>query len=303
MIAEFGIEPEVLAEWRHFQALWGDFGIAQRRQIALYPKKWQRIAIDRARALILEGRNTEKQMKMIVERLSGPGAKAKFRKTDCSDWQERTWLENAQQHQPPFDAIVAKAAPPGSKVLVAGEFLRDEPPYARDPKVSILRTVGEIVGVAWSLVARAEVIVLVEPNFDPTAPRFFKPLVHLLEKLQSTGARPKRLEIHTCKFSKGVSRANAGNYRSSISPHLPAGWTLKVCFWAERRPEHHLHARFILTEIGALQYDNGLDVGESGSTTLVDGIPEAMHQEFFSHYSAEGAAFRSESENEVITVS
>ena len=303
MIAEFGIEPEVLAEWRHFHALWGDFGIAQCRQIALYPKNWKRETMDRARALIREGRNTEMQVKKMEERLSGPGAKAKFQKTNCSDWKERTWVENAREHQPSFDAIVAKAAPPGSTVLVAGEFLRDEPPYARDPEVSILRTAVEIVGAAWPLVARAEVIVLVEPNFNPTEPRFIEPLVHLLEKLQSTGARPKRLELHTCKFSKGVSRVNAGNYRSYISPHLPAGWTLKVCFWAERKPEHHLHARFILTEIGALRYDNGLDVGESGSTTLVNGIGEAKHQEFFSLYSAEGTAFRSESENEVITVS
>jgi hypothetical protein len=239
----------------------------------------------------------------MEERLSGPDAKAKFRKTNCSDWKERAWLDNACEHLPSFDAIVATAAPMGTKVLVAGEFLRDEPPYARAPQISIPRTVSDIIGSAWPLVAQAEAIVLVEPNFNPTEPRFLEPLVHLLEQLHSAGAKPKRFEIHTCKFSKGISRVNPVNYRSYISPHLPVGWTLKVCFWAERLPELHLHARFILTEIGGIQYYHGLDVGETGSTTLVSGLGEAEHQKRFSLYFTEGTAFRSESANETISIS
>ena len=307
MIAEFGVEPEVLAEWRHFQSLWGDFGVAQRRQIGLYPKKWKRETIDRAHALIREGRNTEMQVKKMVERMTGDGAKAKFRKTDCSDWNERPWLENAIEHRPTFDAIIAAAAPEGSGALVAGEFLRDEPPYAREPNVSIPRTVADLVGAAWPLIARAEAIVLVEPNFDPTEPRFLNPLIHLIERLQESGAQPKRFELHTCKFRRlpagdRLSRVRHGNYRDRVSPHMPAGWKLDVCFWAETLPEHHLHARFVLTEVGGIHYDNGLDVGEPGSTTLISGLGEAAHREIFALYSLSGAAFRSDRDNESFAV-
>src|SRR6266511_1505014 len=188
MIAEFGVEPEVLAEWRHFYALWGDFGIAQRRQIGLYPKKWKQVTIDRARSLVRERRNTEMQVARMVERMTGAGATAKFRKTNCSDWHERPWLENAIEHRPHFDVIIAAAAPPGAGVLVAGEFLRDEPPYAREPNVFVPRSVAGLINAAGPLIASAKEVVLVDPNFDPIEPRFLDPLVHLLERLQESGA-------------------------------------------------------------------------------------------------------------------
>ena len=51
MLSEFAVEPEVIGEWSNFQMLWGDFGIAQRRQIALFPTDWKKRVMDHARQL------------------------------------------------------------------------------------------------------------------------------------------------------------------------------------------------------------------------------------------------------------
>lgn len=107
MISEFAIDPEVMARWSHFQMLWGDFGIAQRRQVGLYPKNWKRAVMDRAREQARAKVNAEMQVTKMEARLSGETAKPKFRKINCEDWgDERSWLDNAIPHEPRFSAIV-----------------------------------------------------------------------------------------------------------------------------------------------------------------------------------------------------
>lgn len=301
MIAEFGVDPEVLAEWRHFRELWPDFGIEHHRQIALYPKKWKRVTIERAQSLIQEGINTDIQLAKMIERLSGEGSKAKFRKTNCADWQDAGWLVNAQNHQPAFDAIISTTAAVNGKVLVAGEFLRDEAPYAREKNFQVNRTASELVAIAWPLLESCREIILVEPNFDPTAKRFIDPLIELIELLQRRGIVPVRFELHTCKPKCGI-QVLSKNYQSYVERHLPEKWSLDVCFWAEIQPHHQLHPRFILTEIGGLHYDYGLDTGDPGTTTLVTGLGDVSHRNFLALYSANGADFSSEKQNEKLTI-
>ena len=304
MIAVFGVEPEVMAHWQHFQKFYKDFGVEQRRFIARYPKKWKALVCDRARELVRLGQNTEMQAARMVERLAGDGSKFKFCKVPCADYEpDRDWLTNAVEHQPPFDAIVAaKSGLTDARVGVAEEVLMDEPPFHRERDLTIPRTAKAIIGTAERLLAAATQIVLVEPHFNPAEPRFVRPFVRLIEMLQEREGVPQRIELHTAKPLIFVPTAQEHNYRHAFEADLPTGWRLDVCFWAETAPEDAQHPRFILTELGGIRIDWGLDEGEPGSQTIASGVSDKLFADLFARYAATSPRFIADPANARITI-
>ncbi|MFZ4775822.1 MAG: hypothetical protein ACOYM3_10680 [Terrimicrobiaceae bacterium] len=302
MIAEFAFEPEVMARWEHFKTFWGDFGIAQRRQLGCYPKQWKREVMDRARALVHERINTEMQVTRMEAKLSGPEAKPKFRKVDCSDWNEkRAWLENSCDHEPAFEVIVSSSPTTNGRILSSNDLLRDEPPYARDSDLEIERTPEAIVDAVRPLLAQSMEIILVEPNFDPREPRFLGVVERIVDAIHAQGRCPRRFEIHTSKYrnihGQKQLRIQEHHFENLLSPVLYGGWTVTVCCWAENQVQDYQHPRFVLTEIGGIHIDWGLDAGEAGTVTIAKGLGENLHSKYFSKYSSTEAAFLGDQDN------
>lgn len=303
MLSEFAVEPEVIGDWSNFQMLWGDYGVAQRRQIALFPKDWKKRVMDHARQLAANSQIGEIKVASIEKRLSGPSAKPQFRKVNCSDWNpDLSWLENCLQHKPEFEAIVASCSHPNKRVVSKNDLLKDEPPYHRPTDCEIDRSPDSIVEALWSLLEQSKEIVLVEPNFDPGEPRFCSVLEMIIDRLNSAGKIPKRFEIHTSKYRKKdgdrISRVNRSHFENKLSHILFSNWNLGICAWAENRVEDYQHPRFVLTEIGGIHIDWGLDRGDCGAKTIAKGLSEEIHQKLFKKYSVSGADFSADSENE-----
>ncbi|MEO7317539.1 MAG: hypothetical protein ABIZ56_00975 [Chthoniobacteraceae bacterium] len=304
MIAVFGVEPEVMAHWRHFQKFYKDFGVEQRRLIARYPEEWEDFVSKRARELVKLGHNKEMQVARMVEKLAGHGSRFRFCKVPCTDYKpDRDWLTNAVAHQPPFDAIVAaKGGPIDARVGVADEVLMDEPPFHRERDVVIPRTAVAIVSTVERLLAAATEIVLVEPHFNPVEPRFALPFIRVIETLQARGGMPKRIELHTAKPRVFLHNIQESNYRHAFEVDLPTGWRLDVCFWAGSFPEDAQHPRFILTELGGVRIDWGLDEGPQGSTPIASGVSDTLFSDLFACYAATGSRFTGDRANTRITI-
>jgi len=282
--------------------LWGDFGIAQRRQIALFPTDWKKRVMDHARQLAANSEVGEVKVASIESRLCGPSAKPQFRKVNCSDWNpDLSWLENCLRHEPGFEAIVASCRHPNERVVSKNDLLKDEPPYHRPADYEIHRRPDSIVDALWSLLEQSKEIVLVEPNFDPGEARFRRVLEIIIDRLQAAGKTPKRFEIHTSKYrhkdGARIPRVNQSTFKNTLGPILFSDWKLSICAWAENKVEDYQHPRFLLTEIGGIHIDWGLDSGEIGSKTIARGLGEELHQKLFQIYSATGQAFSADSEN------
>lgn len=304
MIAVFGIEPEVMAHWPQFQSLYEDFSVEQRRLIARYPKKWKALVCERARELVKLGHNKEIQVQRMVERLACDASRFKFCKEPCADYgPDRDWLTNAVEHLPAFDAIVtAHAGSAEPRALAADELLKHEPPYHREREMVIARTAAAIVGTVERLLPNAKEIVLVEPHFNPAEPRFLRPLVRLIETVQARGAAPQRIELHCVKPDHFRPEIQERNYRNAVLADLPSGWMLDVCFWAENTPEDAQHPRFILTDLGGVRIDWGLDEGPVGSTTIASGVSATLFAELFARYAATNPHFTTNPANARLTL-
>jgi len=93
-----------------------------------------------------------------------------------------------------------------------------------------------------------------------------------------------------------VDTGTLGNRIHSIRYHLPdlipAGTKLRVFFWKRRPGGKRLHPRFILTELGGLQPDYGLDEGDAtGDTTIVSLMAEEVWQAARADYCSASQSF------------
>ena len=307
MISEFAVEPEVMARWANFQTLWGDFGIAQRRQVGLYPKAWKRCVMEQARQLVREKINTDIQVAKMEDRLSGAASKPKFRNVSCSDWsEERAWIANALFHEPAFAAIVSSCPDSDERVVAINDLLRDEAPYYQTPEVEIERSADTIVGMLWPLLIQSSQIILVDPNFDPRESRFVNVVEKLVDRLHEAGKCPAKLEVHTTKYrhenGQRIIRLHQRHFQDTLGPILYGGWKIDVCCWAENAISDYQHPRFVLTEIGGIHLDWGLDTGVEGATTIAKGLGEQIHSTLFARYSSGSPAFCADGDNIVFRI-
>jgi len=153
------------------------------------------------------------------------------------------------------------------------------------------RTAGALAQCAVMLLRDCEEIRLVDPNFDPAEPRFVETFRAVLALRDPTARPPKVLEIHT-ERKPAFSRGNREHHlRRTFALDVPIGSKLRVCFWEQKPGGERLHARFLLTEQGGLQYDYGLDEGGSGERTIVTLLQHSLWDHICRDYAIPSPAF------------
>lgn len=77
-----------------------------------------------------------------------------------------------------------------------------------------------------------------------------------------------------------------------LAPLIPGRTKLHLFFWRRRLGGKRLHPRFILTELGGLQPDYGLDEGDAtGDTTIVSLMAEDIWQTARADYCSTSHSF------------
>jgi len=288
MIKEVAIEPEVMATWQHFRDLWDDLGVGRGRLVAEYPEKWREIVCKLALS-----RSSTKAAKIFACLKPGPGMGGARRWVPTTrpfpnrnPGEAGLWLKNAESHNPPddFDAIIAAENPRGARnVLVAGDYLKSHATWAVPSQKEIPRTAIKLLECADFLLRVSNELILVEPNFDANEARFLAPFEALVN-CRASGGVWKRLELHT-KFptdrdGKPFPAAlpnRTQKMQQALAPLIPTGNTLNVFFWQRKAGGKRIHPRYILTDLGGLQPDYGLDEGDAiGDTTIVALMDETV---------------------------
>jgi len=285
LVKEFAIEPRVMATWSHFNSLWEDFGAEQGRLISKYPVLWRSKVDELARTL--------------SKPIQAAAISAKIRRDDYKFLVTgRTyngndgWLVNARSQlgAEAFHAILALEKPAGDAItLVAGDFSKDEPPYKVVREDFVPRRAGDLARTASLLLKNCDEIQLVDPHFNPSEPRFRNTFEAMLQ-LCNTDLL-KRIEIHREKPNPFIPGTQQANYNWQLSLLVPAGVVLKVFFWSQNPGGLGLHPRFLLTDLGGIHFENGLDEGEPGEQTLVKTLSQEVWQNCRSCYCQTSAAF------------
>jgi hypothetical protein len=188
---------------------------------------------------------------------------------------------------PPFDLIITTSSGTTANQIGANDLLKDEHPFHRKTQDLVRRTKEELIGAARLLVSTCDEFILVDPNFRADEPRFHETVLHLISLLEGrAGWTPKRLEVHTNRIRNRDDVYRRGpqlsQWRTHIQPALPSGWTLNVCYWDTMPSGGKPHARFLLTELGGIYFDYGLDEGPGQTlvTLLEDEVWDILFKTF-----------------------
>ena len=151
------------------------------------------------------------------------------------------------------------------------------------------RSSKDLAACAGLLLANCEQLQLVDPHFNPSEPRYSNTFEAVLQAC-STGYL-KAIEIHREKPVPFMPDIQQANYHHRLAALLPAALTLKVFFWSQMPGGLGMHPRFLLTDLGGMHFENGLDEGEPGEKTLVKPLTHETWQQCRTFYSATSGTF------------
>ena len=302
MIYEYALEPELVASW-HDRLLGRffveHFGFGTGRVVSRYPKKWRKLVWEAFQAVFgaAAGEIERKRVEELLARLTA----AEVRRPGCV-WDDAcAWLENAERENErrPFHAILSRGNPRGQpNVVRADDILTGTPEIWLAPgSIVVERTAASMANCVASMVRAATQILLVDPHFRASRPRYRNSLGDYLG-LVRIGVPQVTVELHAGHVADDAP--DWDTFRRECERHLPslvpAGLTLIVRRWTNRAGGERLHNRYVLTDIGGVQFGVGLDEGDPGTTDDVSRLHTKAYRRRMDDYAGAAPAFDLEGE-------
>ena len=179
------------------------------------------------------------------------------------------------------------------RVIRENEVLDLTPPpdwEARESE-SIQRKAQNMADCVAPMLRCATRILFVDPYFRASRPDFRKPLKKFLQVVA-----PRALEITAELHTSAYKNAPTWDFfqkecKDKLPYILPDGVHITVYRWRNRVEGETLHNRYILTDVGGVSFNNGLDEGDPGTTDDVSRLSAATYAKRWGNYAGPNFAF------------
>lgn len=295
MIHEYAVEPELVATWgslQDFRFFVRSFGLGQPRVVSEFPAaaNWRRLVMNAARDL--EGlaltRVTELVRALSEKMIVRPGHTYN---------NGREWLPNAEvEHDRlAFYAILARANPRNHVAVlnpsdIGAAHQRWDIPRSKTP----LRRAQEMCDCINAMLINCTEVVFIDPYFRAGLPSKRRPIERFLQVIATNRRRvPVRVEIHVSADHDGAPAAGffQNECRRSLQPIIPVGLTVIVKRWRPRAGGVGLHNRYVLTDIGGVNFGHGLDEGAVGEDDDVQVLERQHYEQRWAEYAGPAPSF------------
>jgi hypothetical protein len=293
MIREFAVDPRAVANWHDFRYVVDQCGVEHGRLIAEFPDKWKR-EVYRA----CKGVCNDIQLARIVQKLSQ--IKSKLSQSRRAFDSNVAWLPNAENAHlvRPFHAILARENPRAIPEVLIVENLGDDTPLWKIPRqVTIPRSAPDMAQVVAPILGHSSEVMFVEPNFDATEIRFQRPLQQFARSVVKSGRVFSRIELHLLAVDRLTRDQFRGGCDYFIAPLLSTGLRLKFVRWRDfgawetGAGGRRMHPRFVLTDIGGMLFEWGLDEGPAGDHVDVFLLEEGPYRRHWQNFQVGSSPF------------
>lgn len=285
MLHEYALDPGVLYNFDKVRYFLEKFGVHRGRLISRFPRKWKRMVYEACATC------GDVEKKRIEESLIS--AALKLIKTSRSYDDSLAWLINAEKQHgtKPFHAIISNENPRDiPEVLIADAVSEETTPLLIVKREACVPRSAEVLAkLVQPLLQISSEVLFVDPHFDPTKKRFCKTLSHFLMALDGN-EKVSRIEYHLGDDLEATYfKTECMKYIPRI---LPKNRAITFVRWKqhENNPGDQLHPRYILTNLGGIRIDVGLDEGEEGETTDISLLDWPLYQQRWKDY-GESPAF------------
>jgi hypothetical protein len=285
MLHEYALDPSVLHNFDKVRYFLEKFGVYHGRLISRFPRKWKRMVYEACAAC---GDIEKKRIEVSLI-----SADFKLMKTGRLYDDSLAWLINAEkQHSAkPFHAIISNSNPRNiSDVLIADAVSEESTPLLRVKREDCVSRSAEILAkMVQPLLQISAEVLFIDPHFDPTKERFRRTLSLFLMALNGN-EKVRRIEYHLGDdLGEPYFKTECMRHISRI---LPKNRAITFVRWKqfETNPGDQLHPRYVLTDLGGIRIDVGLDEGEEGETTDISLLDWTLYQQRWKDY-GESPAF------------
>jgi len=280
MFHEYALDPSVLSNWDRTRYFLDAFGPWRGRLLAEYPRRWKRLVYQQLRCADVE-------RSRIVERLAALDRRVFSGRSNASFDPNDAWLNNAvrENSRIPFRAIVANESLPPN-VLDASVLDDREPLWRVDSGRRVGRNGAEFVAAVQVLLSASSRVILIDPHFRSDQRAKTDVVVAFCSAVMGTAT----IEVHF--RDEPISYAEAMRQAELRLPGmLPQGSRIALRCWKERDGGERLHNRYVLTDIGGVQFGDGIEVGDDGQYDRVSILDEASWAALWMHYASNAPAF------------
>lgn len=270
MIHEFGIEPELVAQWgadrKEYRFIHGKIGLGQPRMLSGFPKlaKWRKAVIDAGNAL-----NDDMALQRITALAQAIGEA--YVQRDCSLWDgSQSWLENAERDHERcrFHLILAQENPRNNGRVLSRNVIGEPGDHRWDlPRTRfVARTADELAGALAPMLSNCSEVHLIDPHFGPEDYDYRATLEAFLRAIGVNRGGPAPALVEVITSERSTAEFFATECQTKLPRHIPAGMSIGFKRLKARGGGAELHNRYVLTDIGGVTLGRGLDRGETGQS-------------------------------------
>jgi len=284
MIYEFALDPGVMNNWASFRYFYDNFGAEKGRLISQFPSKWKRIVYEACSTC----RDIEK--KKIEEKLIN--IKNKLVRMSRAYDSSLSWLDNAEfQHaQKPFRAIFSSSNPRNNEdVLIADNIDDSTPLWNIECGLCVAREACEMANCVQPMLSLCSKVLFIDPHFNPDRLEYRNTLRQFLVPI-SVNSKVSCVEYHLGDNLGGSHFRD--QCKQKIPPLIPKGMEVKFIRWKQLDEGEKLHPRYILTDLGGVSIEVGLDEGNLGQTTDINLLSEAIYTKRWNDFQQATAAYQ-----------
>lgn len=289
ILPTFALEPEALISngYEHCKNFSEKFGFTTGRLISRFPKNGMKICLEKSNL-------GDSERHKIVERIIWLKNKNAFISSNLDFDTSQEWLNNAIKNQNAFAAIIAnRKIEYYEKVLYALETDEDTPLFKVERDDSITRTAEKMALCASPLLKNSREILFVDPYFAKQAHRkwnWIEPIQKFLQTATNNGRELSICEYHFKEEGlRGTIDRFMETYRRDLENAIPSGIEMKLFSWKE--VNKNWHGRYILTEVGGIKFDCGLDCENETEKTDVNILGEALYKERWNDFQEETSPY------------
>jgi hypothetical protein len=292
MIYEYAIDPELVAAWakeqKDYRYFMEAFAFDSGRKLSIFPKDWHQQV---KQAFLKSGpkktgdqQRSEELRKMFM---------VKPIKREGTEWNEKqTWTDNAlvEHTRYPFNAILARKNPAGHPDILDDSDLgnpeceRWEASY----QVVVKRIAKEMAEAIRPMLSVCRWVKFIDPHTWPGESRYADTFSAFMKILGNKRPIPLEfIEIHT----KNQEDTSNDIVMSQFQKVIPQGMEATLYQWKRRSDEQRLHNRYILTNLGGVSFQHGLDKGSEKETDLVTRLSCEPYDVTLGDYDPQNPAF------------
>jgi hypothetical protein len=281
MFYEYALEPHAVTSWESARYFLDAFSPSKGRFLAEYPRHWVRLLLTGLTCGDMEKKRIANRLEMAKK------SRAFYRRSAPYDG-ERPWIDNARQEHArrAFRAVIACASSSEDYVLEASSLDESNPRWEVAGGRLLSREPSVFVQALELLLMVSSQMVIIDPYFRADQPAKTSLLTALCV---SINGRISEVQVHC--GSKLSYKLCMGHAERALPHCVPIGMKVSLRAWEQRQGGPRIHNRYLLTDVGGVQFGDSIEEGEPGEHDRVSILEESTRARLWDEFVGPTPAF------------